>query len=89
MLHGCLDLKNSVESNLKVIPKSYFNKFEGKLLLESSKGRIVVFYVIFFWRPGNKMSNLYWIEHFYSLAMTVCTVVPKAWEIFAGKVSFV
>lgn len=74
-------------STLRVISNSYFN--EGKLLLKSSKGRIVVIHVIFFWRPGNKMSNLNWIEHFYSLAMTVRTVVPKAWKIFAGKVIFV
>ena len=81
MIKGCLVLRKSEEStySLRVISKSYFNKSEGKLL-ESSKGNIVVIYVIFSWRQRNKMSNLDWIEHFYSLAMTVCTVVPKAWE---------
>lgn len=90
MIKGCLVLRKSEESthSLRVISKSYFNKFEGKLL-ESSKGNIVVIYVIFSWRQRNKMSNLDWIEHFYSLAMTVCTVVPKAWQIFVRKVSFV
>ena len=50
---------------------------------------MISFHIIFFHLTGDRVSHLRRVREFYPLAMTVCKLISKLWEIPCRKISYI